>query len=42
MLVLWRRRDRDGSEWWFSLRCWAVLAVGAICWGLIFFGGPGV
>ncbi len=40
MLVLWRRRDRDGSEWWFSLRCWAVLAVGAICWGLIFFGGP--
>jgi hypothetical protein len=40
MLFGFRRRDRDGPEWGFALRCFAVLVVGAFFWGLIVFGTP--
>ena len=38
MLVRHRRRDRAGPEWGFALRCFAVLVVGALFWGLLVFG----
>lgn len=40
MLLFHRRRDRAGPEWWFALRCFAVLVIGAVCWGLLVFGTP--
>jgi hypothetical protein len=40
MAVLWWRRDRAGPEWWFALRCFAVVVIGAVFWGLLVFGGP--
>lgn len=40
MLLFYRRRDRAGPEWWFALRSFAVLVIGAIAWGLIVFGTP--
>lgn len=40
MLLFHRRRDRAGPEWSFALRCFAVLVIGAVCWGLLVFGTP--
>jgi hypothetical protein len=40
MLFGRRRRDRDGPEWGFALRCFAVLVIGAFFWGLLVFGTP--
>jgi hypothetical protein len=39
MLVFYRRRDRAGPEFGFALRTFAVLAIGAVIWGLVVFGG---
>jgi hypothetical protein len=40
MLLGYRRAPRAGPEWGFALRCFAVLVVGALFWGLIVFGTP--
>jgi len=39
-VMLARRRDRarDPVEWRFALTCFAVVAVGALFWGLVLFG----
>jgi len=39
MAVAWRRRARNPAEWSFALTCFAVFAIGAVIWGLLFFGG---
>lgn len=38
-MLVWRRRGRESPrEWDFALRSWAVVAIGAVAWGLILFG----
>ncbi len=39
MAVAWRRRTRNPAEWSFALTCFAILAIGAVVWGLLVFGG---
>jgi len=34
------RAKRNPTEWRFALACLVVLAVGAVFWGLVLFGGP--
>jgi hypothetical protein len=38
MLFRRRQRDRDGPEWTFALRTFAVLLIGAFFWGILVFG----
>jgi hypothetical protein len=38
MALAWRRGRRRPREWSFALNCFAVLAIGAIAWGLLMFG----
>ncbi len=38
MIAAWRRRGRNPAEWSFALACFAAFALGAIAWGLLFFG----
>jgi hypothetical protein len=40
MLALGWRRDRAGPELQFVRRCFGLLVIGSICWGLLVFGGP--
>lgn len=38
-MLIGRRRGRESPrDWSFSLRCWTVVGVGALAWGLILFG----
>jgi hypothetical protein len=39
MAVLGWRHDRAGPEWQFALRCFGVVLIGCVCWGLLVFGG---
>lgn len=38
MLVARRRGRLRATEWRFALTCWALVAVGAVAWGLLLFG----
>ncbi|HEU4739159.1 MAG TPA: hypothetical protein VFS54_08780 [Solirubrobacterales bacterium] len=38
MIAAHRRRRERAEEWNFALICFAILAVGAIAWGLLLFG----
>jgi hypothetical protein len=39
-MVVARTRGRmNSSEWRLALNCFAVFAIGAVCWGLLLFGG---
>jgi hypothetical protein len=38
-MALWRRRGRRRpAEWSFALTCFAIVAIGALAWGLLLFG----
>lgn len=39
MAVGYRRKVVNPAEWSFALTCLVLLAVGAVCWGLLMFGG---
>jgi hypothetical protein len=38
MALAWRRGRQRPQEWSFALTCFAVLAAGAVAWGLLMFG----
>ncbi|HSK50262.1 MAG TPA: hypothetical protein VK889_07175 [Solirubrobacterales bacterium] len=38
MLAGWRRRGVNPAEWSLALTCFAVVAIGAVAWGLLLFG----
>lgn len=38
MLAWRRRRGENPREWGLALLCFAVFAIGAVCWGLLAFG----
>lgn len=40
MAVARARGRPDSAAWRFAVRCWAVVLIGCLFWGLLLFGGP--